>query len=82
MLLCYKLLSASFIMQQKHQVARPWFRELDTKVLWNHLRSNWKIKEYTSYESYMSVLECFGIGDFLVGDPSKRFVFSLQIKQA
>ena len=38
MLLCSKLVSASFIMQQK---------QLDTKMLWNHLRNNWKTKGYT-----------------------------------
>ena len=66
MLLCSKLVSASFIMQQKR---------LDTKVLWNHLRNNWKTKGYTSYESYMSVLECLVIGDFLVGDPPPVIFF-------
>ena len=62
-------------MQQKHKVARSWFCELDTKVLWNHLRNNWKIKGFTSYKSYMCVLECFLIGDFLVGDPSTSYIF-------
>ena len=52
-------------------------KQLDTKMLWNHLRNNWKTKGFTSYESYMSVLECFVIGDFLVGDPPPVIFFGI-----
>ena len=47
------------------------------EVLRDHLRDNWKIKEYTSYKSYMCVLECFLIGDFLVGDPPPVTFFGI-----